>query len=73
MNINDVKAEIEYILTKEGKNKGWLAEQLGMKDQSNLSKVFSNKSITLDKIDELLKPLGYKVTGLKIDKVKEDK
>ena len=73
MNNKDRKADIKYLLEKEGKSMKWLSEQLGYKDQSSLTALFKNKkTLTEDKINELLKPLGYK-TEVSIEFVKEEK
>ena len=60
MNNKIIKAKIKYILEKEGKNMKWLAEQLNISPQ-DLNAIFSGKSITIDKIEYLLAPIGYKL------------
>lgn len=68
MNNKEIKAEIKYLLNKEGKSMTWLAEQLDTTPQKLNSK-FTGKSMAIKKLEELLKPIGYK---LKIEFVKED-
>ena len=69
MNNKEIKAEIKYLLNKEGKSMTWLAEQLDTTPQKLNSK-FTGKSMAINKLEELLKPIGYKVD---IKFVKEDK
>ena len=72
MNNKNIKADIKYLLEKEGKSIKWLSEQLGYKDQSSLTALFRNKNtLTEDKINELLNPLGYRAE-VSIEFVKED-
>ena len=68
MNNKEIKAEIKYLLNKEGKSMTWLAEQLDTTPQKLNSK-FTGKSMAINKLEELLKPIGYKVD---IRFVKED-
>lgn len=68
MNNKEIKANIKYLLDKEGKNLTWLAKELNTSPQG-LNAIFNNKSITIEKIGELLKPIGYKID---IKFVKED-
>lgn len=68
MNNKEIKAEIKYLLNKEGKSMTWLAEQLDTTPQKLNSK-FTGKSMAINKLEELLKPIGYK---LELKFIKED-
>ena len=68
MNNKEIKAEIKYLLNKEGKSMTWLAKQLDTTPQKLNSK-FTGKSMAINKLEELLKPIGYK---LELKFIKED-
>lgn len=68
MNNKEIKAEIKYLLNKEGKSMTWLAEQLDTTPQKLNSK-FTGKSMAINKLEELLKSIGYR---LEIKFIKED-
>ena len=64
-----IRTKIKRLAEDEGKSMTWLAEQLNTTPQKLNSK-FIGKSISISTIEEILKPIGYKVD---IKFVKEDK
>ena len=64
-----IRTKIKRLAEDEGKNMTWLAEQLNTTPQKLNSK-FIGKSISLATLEDMLKPLGYKV---EISFVKEEK
>ena len=64
-----IRTKIKRLAEDEGKSMTWLAEQLNTTPQKLNSK-FIGKSISLATLEDILKPLGYKVD---IKFVKEEK
>ena len=64
-----IRTKIKRLAEDEGKSMTWLAEQLNTTPQKLNSK-FIGKSISLATLEDMLKPLGYKV---EISFVKEEK
>lgn len=62
-----LRTKIKRLAEDEGKSMTWLAEQLNTTPQKLNSK-FIGKSISVSTIEEILKPIGYK---LKIEFVKD--
>ena len=63
-----LRTKIKRLAEDEGKSMTWLAEQLNTTPQKLNSK-FIGKSISLNTIEEILKPIGYR---LEIKFIKED-
>ena len=63
-----IRTKIKRLAEDEGKSMTWLAEELNISPQQLNSK-FVGKSISLATLEDMLKPLGYKVD---IKFVKED-
>lgn len=55
-----IRTKIKRLAEDEGKSMTWLAEELNISPQQLNSK-FVGKSISLATLEDMLKPLGYKV------------
>ena len=64
-----IRTKIKRLAEDKGKSMTWLAEQLNTTPQKLNSK-FIGKSISISTIEEILKPIGYR---LEIEFIKEEK